>query len=623
MMTRLVFFSLLLAGFISPDRGYAQTTEIRLPEADIRTHIGGTFTVSGTQFLLDGKPYQILAGEMHYTRIPRAYWRQRFQLARSMGLNTITTYIFWDVHEPQPGKYDFSGQNDIAEYIREAQQEGLHVIVRPGPYICGEWDLGGYPSWLLKDRSLVLRSNDPVYTLAVRTWFWRLAQEIRPLMLHNGGPILAIQLENEYGSFGDDRAYLEDLKQLLITTGLGDGLLYTSNPPADILTGSLPELPTVVNFGPGNAQRAFAALKSVRPDGPRMSGEYWAGWFDHWGARHYQSDTAAEVAEYRAMISKGYSVNLYMFDGGTSFGWMNGANSNGSNYEPDTTSYDYDAPVDERGVPRAKFFGFRQDIMEVTGVTPPPLPSPLPVGNFNFSGDVQSASLWRNLPVPIESTTLLTFEDLGQNYGYVLYRTGIDRGPARRLTLNGLHDYAQVYVDQQFIGALDRRTGTISLDLPALSQAATLDILVENSGRVNFTKVIRGERAGITDTVTLDGQILSHWGMYSLPMDSLSSLRFEIKPCSGPCFYQATFNVRHPTDTFLDTRTFRKGEAFVNAKPLGRFWSIGPQFSLYTPGSWLSMGRNTLTIFELQGDGNARFSTVRASIFGQTTTHRN
>lgn len=326
------------------------------------------FAVSNGQFQLDGHPYQILSGEMHYPRVPRAYWRARFRMARAMGLNTITTYVFWNLHEPRPGVYDFTGQNDVAEYIREAQQEGLNVILRPGPYVCAEWELGGYPSWLLKDRALTLRSTDPKYIAAMNHWFARLAREISPLLIQNGGPIIAIQVENEYGSFGDDHSYMEAVKSALLNSGLAapSTLLYTADGADQLPKGSLPELPAVINFGSGDAKQEFVKLKTLRPDGPFMSGEYWAGWFDHWGEHHHVTDAASNAAEYEWMLRQGYSVSMYMFHGGTSFGFMNGANSNGSNYEPDTTSYDYDAPLNEGGQPTPKFMAFRDIITRVT-----------------------------------------------------------------------------------------------------------------------------------------------------------------------------------------------------------------------------------------------------------------
>jgi beta-galactosidase len=581
-----------------------------------------TFVVSGRQFFADGKPYQIISGEMHYPRVPRADWPDRFQKAKAMGLNTITTYVFWNVHEPRPGVYDFSGQYDVAEYIREAQAAGLNVILRPGPYVCAEWELGGYPSWLLKDPTLLLRSTDPKYTVAVHRWFQRLGQEIQPLLLKNGGPIIAVQLENEYGSFGDDKAYLEGLKKELIDSGMGDSILYTADGPELIPKGSLPELPAVINFGTGDAAESFATLDRLRPDGPRMSGEYWAGWFDHWGSNHHETDGSKEAAELRWMLTQGYSVSIYMFHGGTSFGWMNGANSSGKDYQPDTTSYDYDAPLDERGEPRAKYFAFRKAIAETTSTKPSPLPPSTHATTFAVAPEMRTASLWRNLPTPISSKKLLTFEDLDQAYGYVLYRTGLDAGQGGKLVLDGLHDYAQVYLDQKLVGTLDRRVGTNTLDLPPQANAATLDILVENSGRVNYTAAIRKERKGITGSATLGGRQLEGWEIYSLPMKDPGAVRFLPEPCEGPCFYQSRIDVTTPADTYFDTQALHKGMLWVGSQALGRFWSIGPQFTLYAPGPWFSRGSNTVTFFDLMGSSTDRLRTVDKPIFGATVSTR-
>ncbi len=586
-----------------------------------------TFTVQGKQFLFDGKPYQIISGEMHYTRVPREYWTDRFRKARAMGLNTITTYVFWNAHEKKPGVYDFTGQNDIAEYIREAQSNGLNVILRPGPYVCAEWELGGYPSWLLKDRSLILRSNDPKYNTAVKKWFARLAQEVTPLLLKNGGPIIAVQVENEYGAFGDDKDYLEDVKNQLIAAGLGDSLLFTSNQPNDLAKGSLPELPTVINFGTGDAKQSFAKLDQLRPDGPRMTGEYWAGWFDKWGEPHHETDGQGEAAEFRWMLEQGYSVSLYMFHGGSSFGWMNGADSHTTHdYHPDTTSYDYNAPLDESGEPRYKFDLFRKAIVGVTHLSPPPPPASAPHATFPISPRMLTSSLWRNLPSPVESKTLLTFEDLDQDFGYVLYRTELDRGDGGMLVIDGLHDYAQVYIDQQLIGTLDRRNGEDghgSLELPRQTRSSTLDILVENTGRVNYSKAILAERAGLTGDLTVDGKRFKNWRIYPLPMDDFSHVHFADQTCVGPCFFQAIMTVNKPADTYLDTRGLHKGQIWVGNHNLGRFWTAaGPQFTLYTPGPWLTSGTTTLTFFDLMGDASDHISAVSLPVFGASKSTR-
>lgn len=590
-----------------------------------------TFAVQGKDFVFDGKPYQVISGEMHYPRVPRAYWRDRFRKARAMGLNTITTYAFWNLHEPHPGVFDFAGQNDLAEYIREAQQEGLHVILRPGPYVCAEWELGGYPSWLLKDRALVLRSMDPKYNAAVQAWFLRLGREIRPLLLKNGGPIIAVQVENEYGAYGkgtiaEDQTYLALVKKELVAAGLGDSMLFTSNQPGDTAKGSLPELPTVINFGTGDAMKAFARLEKARPDGPRMTGEYWAGWFDKWGEKHHETDGAKEAAEFRWMLTQGYSVSLYMFHGGTTFGWMNGADSHtGTDYHPDTTSYDYNAPLDERGEPRYKFALFRDAIAEVTHTTPPPMPKAVAMTAFPIAPAMLTASLWRNLPAPVRSEAPLTFEDLNQNFGYVLYRTPLTAGQGGKLVLAGLHDYAQVYIDRRLVGTLDRRIGTDTLDLPAPAAAATLDILVENTGRVNYSHAIVTERTGITGAVTLAGSPLARWDNFSLPMDDLKRLRFFSEPCTGPCFFQARMQVVSPADTYLDTRMLHKGQMWLgkySEHNVGRFWSVGPVSTLYAPAPWMEKGTTILTFFDLLGDATDRVATTTEPIFGAKTGAR-
>lgn len=450
----------------------------------------------------------------------------------------------------------------------------------------------------------------------------RLGKEIAPLLLKNGGPIIAIQVENEYGSFGDDHAYMEAVKSALLSSGMGADVLYTADGPEQIPKGSLPELPAVINFGGGDAKAAFATLQTLRPDGPRMSGEYWAGWFDHWDEKHHETDGNREAAELEWMLRQGFSVSMYMFHGGTSFGWMNGANSNGTNFEPDTTSYDYDAPLDEQGKPRQKFFAFRDAIAKVTGSALPPVPPDTPTHTFPIDSRLESASLWSNLPEPVSASTPLTMEDLNQSYGYVLYRTELSAGESGELSLEGLHDYAQIYIDQKLIGTLDRRIATTRLRLPQMSKASALDILVENSGRVNFTKVIRTERKGLTGAVMLAGKELQGWKIYSLPMDDLGKLKFHSEPCAGPCFYRTQMTVTTPSDTFLDTRALHKGEVWINYRPLGRFWSIGPQDALLLPGPWLKAGSNEVTWFDLIGDDTRNVTSVNAPIFSGVS-HRN
>ena len=563
-----------------------------------------SFAAKDGHFELDGKTIQIIAGEMHYPRIPRAYWRERFRMAKAMGLNAVTTYLFWNAHEQQPGTFDFSGNNDVAEFVREAQQEGLYVILRPGPYVCAEWEFGGYPAWLVKDPTAVVRSTDPKFMEPTARWMKRLGEELAPLQIGNGGPIILVQVENEYGSFGKDHAYMEHIRKMLVDAGFTKSQLYTADGTAQIPGGSLPDLPVGINFGgakAGTAKHEFAAMKKFRATGPYFNSEYWAGWFDHWGGKHAKTNATNEVANLDWMLKQGYSVSIYMFHGGTSFGWMNGANSNGKNYEPDVTSYDYDAPLDESGRPTAKFTAYRDVIARDTGTTPPEIPSVAPsmkVAEFQLEDTV---SLWKTLPQAKHSEQVQTMEDLDQAYGYILYRTHIKGAAKGDLVVEGLHDYAQIYVDGKLIGTMDRRLGKKKLPLNVSAAGGQLDVLVENTARINFNIVLRKERKGIVGGVSLGGKAVTGWEIYPLPMEQTGKLGYSRGSCEGPCFYRATFQVDAPADTFLDTSAFTKGQVWLNGKPLGRVWNIGPQKTLYLPGPWLHAGENEVVVFDLNG----------------------
>ena len=583
-------------------------------------HTAGT---DAQHFLVDGKPFQIISGEIHYPRIPRAYWKDRLAKLKAMGLNTVTTYVFWNQHEATPGHYDFTGQNDIAEFIREAQRAGLYVILRPGPYVCAEWELGGYPAWLLKDRSVVLRTRDPKLAAATDAWFAQLGKQLQPLLLQNGGPILATQVENEYGSFGEDHEYVESIHHMLVEHGLAAPILYTADGPSVVPKGSLPELPAVINFGTGDARTSFAEFAKIRPDGPRMSGEYWAGWFDHWGDKHQTRPAATEADELGWMLTQGYSVSLYMAAGGTSFGWMNGANTDGKNYEPDTTSYDYDAPVSENGDLSPKFAAFRDAIAKATGTTPPAPATPPKRSTFPTDGPFEAASLWANLPEPVSSPTPLTMEDLDQSYGYVLYSTKLAASPGGELKLDGLHDYAQIYLDRKLVGTLDRRLNQNTLTLPASAVPRTLEILVENTGRVNYTAMIQTERKGITGAATFGGDQLGPWQIYSLPLAGATdpaTFTYSASGCAGPCFYRTKLKAGTPADTYLDLSGDTKGFVWFNKIPLGRFWNIGPQYALWTPGAWMHTGVNDVILFDLVGSNKPHLSTSADWVAAPTIT---
>jgi len=481
--------------------------------------------VSGDQFLLRGKPFQIISGELEYSRIPHAEWKDRLHKAHAMGLNTVTLYMFWNLHEPTPGVYDFTGQNDVAEWVRDAAAEGLYVVLRPGPYACAEWDLGGYPAWLLKDHAMILRSSQPNYIDQARRWMLRLGQELAPLQASRGGPIIAVQVENEYGSFkvpDDGGKYLRTMYKIVQDAGFGESLLYTADGGDVMAGGSLPGVFAGIDYGTGDAVRSLDLLKRFRPNSPVYAAEYWDGWFDHWGEKHQVTDAAKQEEEIRMVLEKGYSINLYMIHGGTSFGWMNGANSDHDSYQPDVTSYDYDAPIDESGRLRPKYYALRTMIAAATKTTPLPVPESAAMISGTPLHLTSSRSLWSGLPSAIKSASPLSMEDIGQAYGYLLYRTVIDKSEAAQATLDvgpdGVHSYARVYVDGKLAGVLDRRLAKTKLPV-TIKAGQTLDILVENSGRINFTTRIRGERAGLVGDVTLDGKPLKNWEMFPLPLN--------------------------------------------------------------------------------------------------------
>lgn len=567
------------------------------------------------QFVLDGKPLRILSGEMHYPRIPRQYWRERFRAAKAMGLNTLTTYVFWNIHETSPGVFDFSDNNDVAEYIREAQQEGLYVILRPGPYVCAEWELGGFPAWLLKNRELVLRANNPQYLAAVHRWFLKLGEQLAPLQYKQGGPIIAIQVENEYGAFGDDPSYVEAIHQELLSSGFDQSFFYTADNPDRFAQGSLPELPIGMNFGAGDATDAFKELAAIRPGNPFFVSEYWTGWFDYWGGKHHTTDIRTQAQELQWMLEQGASVSLYMFHGGTNFGWMNGADHDPTDsqvqYLPYVTSYDYDAPLSESGRITDKYRAFRQTIALATGATLPEIPQDPPsmvVPEFGASSQV---SFWKALPnlARAQKTSLdpLTMEDLDQAYGFILYRKTIQGPNSGALVLDGINDYAKVYLDGVEVGDVDRRVNQNQINLTVGNGSHQLDILVENSGRINYSSAIRDERKGIRGQVSWAGALLQNWKNYSLPMDQVSELRANRTSCTGPCFAHAHFLLSSSEklhDTFLDMGQLGKGFVWLNGKPLGRFWNIGPQRTLYVPSSWLRHGQNEITVFDLEAQAS-------------------
>jgi beta-galactosidase len=558
------------------------------------------FGIDGDHFALDGKPFQIISGEMHYLRVPREYWRERLKMARAMGLNTISTYVFWNMHELRPGVYDFSGDRDLAAFIRMAQEEGLYVILRPGPYACAEWDLGGYPAWLLSASDIVLRSSDEKFLEPAAQYLMRVGKEVGELQIGRGGPIIAVQVENEYGSFDKDKVYLRRVLDALRAAGFTDALLYTADGPEELFDGTLPDIQAVVNVGPGEAREGAAALQKFRPGAPIMFGEWWAGWFDHWGRPHHTTDGEQEAQELDWILEHGYSINLYMFHGGTSWGFMNGANNDKDGYWPDTSSYDYSAALDESGRPSTKYFLFRDVIARRTGQKIPDVPvtpDPIEIAQFSLQ---QVAPLFANLPKPVASAKPVNMESLGQSYGYILYRSEVTGPASGELAIADVRDYAQVYLNGKLAGTLDRRLDQDRVPLQLAQGTAQLDILVENTGRINFTKALREERKGITTSVAFGGKQVTGWQVFTLPMNDLSRLRFQRQQEAGPAFYRGTFDLAQTGDTFLDMRNWSKGTVWVNGHQLGRFWNIGPQGTLYLPGPWLKQNGNEIIVFDLK-----------------------
>lgn len=574
---------------------------VLVAQPNVQTQSTTRLVAASGQFLLDGRPLQVLSGEMHYPRIPREYWRDRFRKAKAMGLNTISTYVFWNLHEVSPGRFDFTGQKDVAAFVRLAGEEGLHVIVRPGPYVCAEWDLGGYPAWLLADEAMVLRSTEARFTAPAGRYLDRLGRELAPLLSNRGGPVIAVQVENEYGSFDKDKTYLAWQRDALLRAGFGGVLLFTADGDVQLPDGTLPDLPAVVNFGTGGAENAFTRLAAFRPDGPMMTGEYWAGWFDHWGRGHANTSMARQTRELAWMLERGYSLNLYMFHGGTTFGFMNGANIDNGRYFSQTTSYDYDAALNESGRLTPKYFAFREAIAAHLKTPLPPTPAteaPISVPSFELS---RARSLWNELDAGVRVERPKPMEMFGQSYGYILYRTTVTGPASGELVVRDVRDYAQVYVNGALAGTIDRRLNQDRLAVTIPVGGARLDLLVENSGRVNFNKPLREERKGITRSVSLGDKELTGWIVFTLPMSSVPRPRSiaAALTAAGPAFYRGTFTLATTGDTFLDTRGWGKGTVWVNGHHLGRFWDIGPQQTLYVPGPWLRRGTNEVVVFDL------------------------
>ena len=564
-----------------------------------------TFSLGTTEFLLDGNSFQIISGEMHPSRIPAAYWRNRIQMAKAMGCNTISVYIMWNYHESQEGVYDFESENrNLAEFFRIVAEEGLWLIVRPGPYVCAEWEFGGIPPYLLRIPDIKLRCMDTRYMAAAEKYMAKLAAVIKPFLITNGGPVLMLQVENEYGSFGNDRNYISRLKDIWVENGI-DVPFFTGDGPTTYMleAGTLPGC--AVGLDSGSQLSHFELAAKINPGVPVFSSETYPGWLTHWGEKWAKTDTTDLLKEIKFLMDNRKSFNLYVIHGGTNFGFTAGANSGGKGYEPDVTSYDYDAPINEQGQPTPKFMALRRLLGSYLpkGKKLPPLPEVVPAYEIPSIGLSNFTSVWDNLPQPVNSVQPKPFESYGQDYGFILYTTELIGHKKGKLTVTDIHDYATVFLNGEYIGTLDRREGINSIDLPESKAARpVLEILVEGMGRINFAQNLI-DRKGITDRVTLNGMTLMNWKVYNLPMDEkfIYNLRSSSRnPGKKGIFFKGNFFLAAAGDTFLDISNFQKGIAWVNGHNLGRYWSIGPQKRLYCPATFLRQGTNEMIVFDLQ-----------------------
>jgi len=562
-----------------------------------------TFALGETQFLLDDKPFQMISGEIHYPRVPREAWRARMKMAKAMGLNTIGTYVFWNLHEPQKGVFNFTGNNDIVEFVKIAQQEGLWVILRPSPYVCAEWEFGGYPYWLQNEKGLEVRSKEKQYLHEYEAYIKEVGKRLAPFQINHGGNILMVQIENEYGSYGSDKEYLAINEKMFKEAGF-DGLLYTCDPANDAKAGHLPGMLPAIN-GLDNPTKVKALVNSLHNNkGPYYIAEWYPAWFDWWGTPHHTVPAEKYAGRLDSVLAAGISINMYMFHGGTTRGFMNGANyKDTSPYEPQTSSYDYDAPLDEAGNATPKFMRFREVIQKYSpkGNTLSAVPDAKPSMAIPAVKLNQVVSLLSALPSAVKNVTPLTFEDLKQDYGYVLYRTRLNGNHKGILKVKDVRDYAIIMINGKTVGTLDRRLKQDSIELSLPQGQVTLDILVENMGRINFGKYLLQNKKGITDKVIFGVTEVENWEMYSLPFSNPKALKVSSKPATGtsPVVVKGSFNLTKTIDTYLDMSDWGKGVVWVNGHNLGKYWSIGPQQTLYLPGEWLKKGVNEVVVLEL------------------------
>ena len=572
----------------------------------------GTFKVGSGTFLLSGKPFVVKAAELHYPRIPQPYWEHRIKMCKALGMNTICLYVFWNIHEQQEGVFDFSGQNDVAAFCRLCQKNGMYVIVRPGPYVCAEWDMGGLPWWLLKKKDIRLREQDPYFMERVRIFEQKVGEQLASLTIQRGGPIIMIQVENEYGSYGTDKPYVSEIRDCLRSIYGAETTLFQCDWASNFENNGLSDLVWTMNFGTGaNIDAQFKRLGELRPDAPKMCSEFWSGWFDKWGARHETRPAADMVAGIDRMLSKGISFSLYMTHGGTSFGHWAGANSPG--FAPDVTSYDYDAPINEYGLATPKFDELRKMMAKYTdGRKLPAVPkAPMPIIAVPEFELTEFAPLEAGVTGQKEGT-LMTFEEMDMGWGTMVYTTHLPEIPVKSVLTADCHDFAQVFVDGKLVGKIDRVKNERSLVLPAVKEKAELKIVVEAMGRINFGRGIKDFK-GIVSEATITADIDDcetvwkprRWTNATIPDDYATAQEalatHHHAPASQPGYYRGYFQLSKVGDTFLNFEHWGKGQVYVNGHAMGRIWSIGPQQTLYVPGCWLKKGRNEVVVLDVVG----------------------
>ena len=578
-----------------------------------------TFEVGNKSFLLNGKPFVIKAAEIHYARIPREYWDHRIKMCKALGMNTLCMYIFWNFHEMQPGVFDFSGNKDIAEFCRIAQQNEMYVIVRPGPYVCAEWEMGGLPWWLLNYDDIKLRTLDPNYMKHVKNFMQKVGEQLSPILITNGGNIIMVQVENEYGSYGTDKPYISAIRDIVKESGFNGIPLFQCDWSSNFTNNALDDLLWTVNFGTGaNIDDQFAKLKTLRPNSPLMCSEFWSGWFDHWGRPHETRPANVMVDGIREMMDKNISFSLYMTIGGTTFGHWGGANNPA--YSAMCSSYDYDAPISEAGHVTPKYTMLR-NLLYNKYLTPAEsksntkIPKPYPVIEIDKIKLDEISPIFLNLPTPTHCSNIMPMEKFNQGWGSIIYRhiMECDYPAGTTINIDELHDYAIIYINGKQIAQLDRRKAQYTATLPKLKAGETIDIFVEALGRVNFDKSIH-DRKGITNKVSLihpttkSETILNDWDVYCIPTDYNFAINRNYQKgniTTMPAYYKGTFKLSKTGDTFLDFSTWGKGLVWVNGHALGRIWEIGPQQTLYMPGCWLREGDNEIIVLDIVGPQNS------------------